>query len=80
MTGSDETAEADARARRLRNRFLEAGPRWTGAVVAIAAFLFSVQLLGNATEAAEPVIARALGRIVVDGHSAVGLGWLTTTD
>lgn len=78
MTGSDEMAEADVGAERVRSRVLEAGLRWTGGIVAILVFLFSVQLLGTATEAAEPVIKGALGRVVVDGNSAVGLGWLTT--
>jgi len=41
-------------------------------------FLFAVQLLGAATEAAEPLIARTLRRIVVDDGSAIGLSWLTT--
>lgn len=78
MTESDEMSGGATAATRLQNRLLEAGPLWAGALVSILVFLFAVQLLGAATEAAEPLIARTLSRVVVDDGSAIGLSWLTT--
>jgi sodium-dependent phosphate cotransporter len=39
-------------------------------------FLFAVQLLGAATDAAAPVLERLLYRVVVGDGSALALGWL----
>ncbi|MFB1066297.1 sodium:phosphate symporter [Natrinema sp. H-ect4] len=78
MTESDETSEGAPAVTRLQDRLLEVAPLWAGALASILVFLFAVQLLGAATEAAEPLIARTLRRIVVDDGSAIGLSWLTT--
>ena len=47
-----------------------------GAVGTILLFLFAVQLLGTATDAAAPVLERVFFRIVVGDASALGLSWL----
>jgi sodium-dependent phosphate cotransporter len=78
MTGSDETTGSATQSEGLQARILEAGPLWAGAFVAVVSFLFAVQLLGTATEAARPLIAQVLGRVVVDDGSALGLAWLST--
>ncbi|MFB6178589.1 MAG: sodium:phosphate symporter [Halorientalis sp.] len=44
--------------------------------VAVALFLFAVQLLGATTRAAAPTLRRVLTRIVVGEYSALGLSWL----
>ena len=53
---------------------------WVGGVAAgtVVLFLFAVQLLGAATEAAEPTLRGLLTRLVVDGSSALGLSWLAS--
>ena len=78
MTDTDETAAPAPPTSELRDRLLEAGPLWAGALLTVIVFLFAVQLLGTATEAAEPIIERILRRVVVDNGSALGLSWLTT--
>ena len=78
MTGSDEASGAATRVARLSEFVSESGPLWAGALVAVLLFLFAVQLLGAATEAAAPLIERILRTIVVDDSSAIGLSWLTT--
>ena len=47
-----------------------------GAVGTILLFLFAVQLLGTATDAAAPVLERVFFRVVVGDASALGLSWL----
>ncbi|AXG06369.1 sodium:phosphate symporter [Haloplanus rubicundus] len=78
MTGPDETSEAATRATRLLAFVSESGPLWAGGLTALLLFLFAVQLLGTATEAAEPLIERLLRTVVVDNGSALGLSWLAT--
>lgn len=41
----------------------------------VVLFLFAVQLLGAATEAAAPLLRRVMVTVVVDDISALGLGW-----
>jgi sodium-dependent phosphate cotransporter len=78
MTGADELSEKQTGDMRVPNLIVEVGPLWVTAFATVLLFLFAVQLLGTATEAAEPVIERILGRVVVGNGSALGLGWLTT--
>ena len=78
MTGTDETAETAQRTAQLRDRFFKAIPLWAGALATVALYLFAVQLIGTATEAAEPVIEWAFRQVVVDNGSALGLSWLAT--
>lgn len=78
MTGTDETAETAPRSASLRDRVFEAVPLWAGALATVILYLFAVQLLGTATEAAEPIIERALRQVVVGNGSALGLSWLAT--
>lgn len=78
MTEREESVPASRNWIELRERLLEIGPLWLGAVGTVLLFLFAVQLLGTATEAAEPVIERILRRIVVDDISALGLGWVAS--
>jgi sodium-dependent phosphate cotransporter len=47
-----------------------------GAIGALLSFLFAVQLLGTATNAAAPILERVLRLIVVGDASALGLSWL----
>ncbi|WP_136591043.1 sodium:phosphate symporter [Salinigranum halophilum] len=47
-----------------------------GVFGAVVLFLFAVQLLGTATEAAAPLLARVFRRVVRDDVSALGLSWL----
>jgi sodium-dependent phosphate cotransporter len=76
MTDSDEPMEAPTT--RVRDRLLASGPLWIGALSAILLFLFAIQLLGAATEAARPTIARGHDRIVFGSGSALGVSWLVT--
>lgn len=62
----------------IAGRVREAGPLWVGALTAIAAFLFAVQLLGAATTAVEPLVREFLAAVLVGDASALGLGWVTT--
>lgn len=78
MTRSDGTSDPAGRASALRDRLLEVGPLWVGALGTVLLFLFAVQLLGTATEAARPLVQRLLRRVVVDDASALGLSWLAT--
>ncbi|MEF8786586.1 MAG: sodium:phosphate symporter [Haloarculaceae archaeon] len=78
MTDSDEQAGTSTYSTTLGDRLNEVSRLWVGALATVLLFLFSIQLLGTATEAAEPVIERILRRIVVDDSSALGLSWLTT--
>jgi len=78
MTGSDQVTEKREGGTRVLELVVRVGPLWLTALVTILLFLFAVQLLGTATEAAEPFIERTLDRIVVGNGSALGLGWLTT--
>jgi sodium-dependent phosphate cotransporter len=63
-----------------QNRLLDSVPSSVsvpvGAAVTILCFLFAVQLLGTATDAAAPTLRRLLRRVVVGDWSALGLGWL----
>ena len=47
-----------------------------GATVAVAVFLFAVQLLGAATDAAAPTLRRVLAAVVRGDTAALGLSWL----
>jgi len=47
-----------------------------GALAVVVLFLFAVQLLGTATDAAAPALQRAVDAAVVGDPSAVGLSWL----
>jgi len=78
MSGADETSKEATNATGLLEAVFRVGPLWAGALAAILLFLFAVQLLGAATEAAEPLIERLLSLVVVDDSSALGLSWLTT--
>ncbi|MGM0399455.1 MAG: sodium:phosphate symporter [Halobacteriota archaeon] len=78
MTDEDRCVPARRNWSALRERLLEIGPLWVGGVATVLLFLFAVQLLGTATEAAEPAIERILRRIVVDDTSALGLGWVAS--
>lgn len=78
MTGSDESSGAAIYPTGLRDWLAAVGPIWAGGLATVLLFLFAVQLLGTATEAAKPFIERTLRRIVVDDSSALGLSWLTT--
>jgi sodium-dependent phosphate cotransporter len=49
-----------------------------GALVAVLMFLFSVQLLGTATEATTPLLERLFRQAVVGDTSALGVSWLAT--
>ena len=76
-TGSDRVGDGgqpllahDGRLERLAH--------WAGAATAVVGFLFAIQLLGTATDAAGPVVERLLDRVVVGDASALGLGWLVT--
>lgn len=46
------------------------------AAVTVAVFLFAVQLLGAATDAAAPLLARLLRRVVAGCAAALGFGWV----
>lgn len=50
-------------------------PMPLGAVMALALFLFGVQLLGTATEAAAPTLRVLHRQLVVGDASALGFGW-----
>jgi sodium-dependent phosphate cotransporter len=78
MTDTDERSSAGSRVTRLSGWLTEAGPFWASALGTVLLFLFAIQLLGTATEAAQPVIERILRRVVVGNSSALGLSWLTT--
>jgi sodium-dependent phosphate cotransporter len=51
------------------------GPALRG-LATVLLFLFAVQLLGTATDAAAPTLRRLLRRVVVGDAPALGLGWL----
>ncbi|WP_431359034.1 sodium:phosphate symporter [Halovenus amylolytica] len=78
MTRSDELSEGQTGAARVLTLLVEVGPLWIAALATVLLFLFAVQLLGTAIEAAEPFIERILRRVVVGNGSALGLSWLTT--
>lgn len=78
MTETDEAAGSTSTATNRLDLLLEGAPLWVAALVTVLLFLFAVQLLGTATEAAQPFIEGILRRVVVDDTSALGLGWLTT--
>lgn len=78
-TGTAHSASPDRdTARTYRETLVRRGPLWVGAFASILLFLFAVQLLGTATEAAKPLIERFLVRVVVGDGSALGLSWLVT--
>lgn len=54
------------------------GPRLLGALGAVLLFLFAVQLLGAATEAAAGPLERIVRQYVLGDGSALGLSWLST--
>jgi len=39
---------------------------------------FAIRLLGAATDALTPSLRRALGRVIVDDRSALGLSWIAS--
>jgi len=49
-----------------------------GAVGVVVLFLFAVQLLGTATDAAAPFLRRLIRQVVVGDAGALGLGWLSS--
>lgn len=74
--GRTERAGDADRAAPLGTRVATAAPRGTAAVATLFLFVFAVQLLGTATEAAAPLLERVLRPVVVGDASALGLGWL----
>lgn len=78
MTDSDVPPGLPTRAREFYRRLLEVGPLVASGLAAILVFLFAVQLLGTATEAAGVLLERAFRLVVVDDASTLGLSWLAT--
>lgn len=78
MTGEDDVVAGSTSATTYRESLVQKGQLWVGAIASILLFLFAVQLLGTATEAAKPLIERFLVRVVVGDGSALGLSWLVT--
>src|SRR6056297_1067548 len=76
MTDSEDSPVATTP--RVRDRVLAVEPLWIGAISSILLFLFAIQLLGAATEAARPTIARIHDQIVVGAGSALGISWIVT--
>ncbi|WP_435345841.1 sodium:phosphate symporter [Haloarchaeobius sp. HRN-SO-5] len=64
-----------SRLSRAFDRFSGASLLSLGIAGAVLVFLFAVQLLGTATEAAAPVLERVFARVVVGDASALGIGW-----
>jgi sodium-dependent phosphate cotransporter len=67
-----------SRFRQTVRRFSASVPLPIAALGALLLFLFSVQLLGTATDAAAPQIERALRRFLVSDSSALGISWLAS--
>ncbi|MDY6775551.1 MAG: hypothetical protein SV253_05665 [Halobacteria archaeon] len=53
-------------------------PVWVVGLGAVALFVFSVQLLGAATQSLAPVIESILEEVVTGDGSALGLGWIAS--
>lgn len=66
------------RARDIVGRLRSSLGRPTAALAALLVFLFAVQLLGTATDAAAPVLERVFRRVVVGDATALGISWLAT--
>jgi len=66
----------DSRLSRAVERVSSAGWLPLGTVGTVLLFLFAVQLLGAATDAAAPLLRRVFFRVVVGDASALGLSWL----
>jgi len=49
-----------------------------GALVAVLVFLFSVKLLGTATDATTPILRLIFRQVVVGDSSSLGISWLAT--
>lgn len=64
------------RLNQLTDRFESSRFLPVAALGTVLLFLFAVQLLGTATDAAAPILERLLYRVVVDDLSALGLSWL----
>lgn len=77
MSESEETVEA-TRAAQARDLFREVGPLWAAGIATVVLFLFAIQLLGTATEAAKPLLESSLDRILVGDSTALGLSWVST--
>jgi len=56
----------------------ESGLLWVGGVVALTTFLFGVQLLGAATEAAAAPLERLFRQYVAGDAPALGFSWVAT--
>lgn len=54
------------------------GPLWLGGLISLALFLFGVQLLGTATEAAAVPLGRFFDRYVAGDVRALGVSWVAT--
>lgn len=54
------------------------GPLVIGALVSLGLFLFAVELLGTATEAASVPLERLVRRYVAGSGPALGVSWLAT--
>jgi len=65
------------RVKRAVDRAVDTVPNPVLAVVAVALFLFAVQLLGTATQTAAPILRQVFHRFVGGDASALGLGWLS---
>ncbi|XGI83492.1 sodium:phosphate symporter [Halorutilales archaeon Cl-col2-1] len=53
-------------------------PVWLVSLGTVALFVFSVQLLGGATQSLAPVIESILEEVVTGDGSALGLGWIAS--
>lgn len=66
----------DSRLSRAVDRISSVGRLPLGTVGTVLLFLFAVQLLGAATDAASPLLRRLFFRVVVGDAAALGLSWL----
>ncbi|WP_424000961.1 sodium:phosphate symporter [Haloarcula salina] len=66
----------DSRVSQTLGRITSAGRLPLGTVVTVLLFLFAVQLLGAATDAAAPLLRQVFFRVVVGDAAALGLSWL----
>jgi len=79
MAAAGRTNTVDASTvERAMGRARSAGPLWVGGFVSVVVFLFGVQLLGTATEAAAAPLELLFGRYVAGNARALGVSWLAT--
>ena len=69
-----ETSNVDRTLERVR----ASGPLWIGGVISLSLFLFGIQLLGAATEAAAAPLEQFFGRYVAGDARALGVSWMAT--